>query len=443
MSSKILIISALSSQGEGIAKDNSKIYFVRGALPGQKVLAKIVQEKKQYTVAETEHILEDIRGVREYICPHQECGGCPLQGISLEEEEQYKKNRILSDFKKIAKISEIDLEIVSLSTIQYRNKMEFAFGYDEKGEKSIGLYKAKSNTVVSVTQCALVPSVYMQILSLVREHLQKSSFSVWRNKKGFWRYIVIRHSLLHNKYMVHCITGRSFPSANEEIKKLASAITELPGLSFIHSERKSTYNVAFGEKVLFQMGENYLEESLYVNGKQSFFCYGVNDFFQINTEMASLLFQEVVLSIPFGSRLLDLCCGVGSIGLSCSSQLTELYGIENMKSSLYFAKYNAQKNVAIKTKYTAKDIKDITYEESVEYDCVCVDPPRGGSCKETISVLCKAKIPILIYISCNPATLARDIALLSKIYEIKRAKGFNMFRFSPHIEVVMVCTARK
>lgn len=436
-STRIVSITDISSSGEGIAKVDGMIYFVSGAVPLQTVEARIVEEKKRYIRANFVRLIEDNATSRPYLCPHTDCGACTLRYLHYQEQCHYKQRLLQNSFSKIAK--QHDVLCYPIHTMNehtpYRNRVDFHYGYTKEGKQDIGLYSEQSHTIVPIPHCAIIPPDMLTLLAIAREQLTLSNIPVYHDKTGFWRTLVIRYSTYHNRYMIHCITT---PNSHfyHAVTKLFSALTEaFPSALCVHSIRTSTTLLAYGEHYITPKEQAFLTDVLPIANRDTQIRYGANSFFQNNYTMMNKLYSFVESLCRHRGTYLDICTGVGSIALSCFTHATKIYGIDSVKESIEYAQYNAQKN-KIDALFRALDMKNIHARYIQDIDTICVDPPRGGLHPHVIKALIVSKARYIIYISCNPSTMARDCALLQKKYSILHSTPFDMFPHTVHCESV-------
>ena len=441
-SKRILSITDISSTGQGIAKLDGKIYFVTDAWPSQTVEATIIQEKKRYVLSKMTALLEDSAPSRPYLCPHTQCGGCTLRYIPYHEQCLYKQQLLQNAFLKITK-EEVPCYPIQAITqhIPYRNKVEFHYGYTIDGNQDIGFYTQLSHTVIPITHCPLIPNGMIQILSIARQQLAISKTPVYYKNTGFWRHLVIRYSTHYKQYMIHCITAPD-PFYYEHVTSLFSALTEeFPDAICVHSIRKNPLTFAYGEKYITPHQKAYLTDTISVATKTIHIRYGANCFFQNNYEMMHKLYSAIETLCRHKHAYLDICTGVGSIALTCFQNATNILGIDSIQESIQYAHYNAKYN-GIDADFKIISMKNLHVKFLQGIHAVCVDPPRRGLHPKLIHVLLNSRIQYIIYVSCNPATMARDCTLLQQAYTIRHSTPFDMFPHTVHCESLTLLERR-
>lgn len=442
-SKRVISITDISSTGEGIGRLDGKVYFVHGAWPLQTVEVSILQEKPRYVRATISRLLEDTASSRPYLCPHTQCGACTLRYIPYQEQCLYKEQLLQNSFSKIAKEQHVLCNRIQAmpEQRQYRNKVEFHYGYTQEGKEDIGFYQENSHTIIPITHCAIVPPAMLEILTLARKQLSLSGISVYHNGTGFWRHLVIRHSQYSNRYMIHCITA-PLTQYYHAVQHLFSALTEVfSDCICVHSVRKSPALLARGEQYITSPHEAYLLDTISLQNRTTTIRYGANSFFQNNHTMMTMLYSAIERLCRRKESYLDLCTGVGSIALSCFSNATHIEGIDSIAEAIGYAKLNARDNNIV-AHFTTLDMRKLTRQHVHTINSICVDPPRGGLHPHVIDILHTSNIQYIIYISCNPMTMARDCSLLQKTYTILHSTPFDMFPHTVHCESLTLLEKR-
>lgn len=436
MTSKIVLsITDIASNGKGIAKHNGKVYFVSGAFPMQTVEARIIQEKDRFTLCDAITLLDDSHTHRPSLCPHTECGGCALRFIPYEEQCLYKQQILQNTFVKIAKNNDVLYHPISAmeEPRHFRTKAEFHYGLSATGKPDIGFYASQSHTVIPVSQCAVIPADMLAILDIARTFLKNNTIPVYHNNSGFWRYLVLRYSVTNKQYMIHCITT-PIPSYYSAVQSLFHAIVEqFPSALCVHSIRKSKYQLAQGESYITKNNTDFLSEILTLHNTKTMLDYGPNCFFQNNYAMMQQLYSAIhSYNLPHAT-IADICAGVGSIGLSAFKNAKKYVGFDYEGESIEFARKNALSN-DIDAHYFAMDMKHCPTHFLDDIDILCVDPPRSGLDSALIQAIKNSSAQRIIYVSCNPSTMARDCSLLQKEFLIRESTLFDMFPHTVHCE---------
>lgn len=393
-------ITRLNHSGEGIGLIDGKITFIPKTIPGDIVEAKIIKEHKNYIEARCISYKNSNKERLTAPCPYyQECGGCQLMNLEYQHQLAYKKEKIINILKKYANIT-FNPSIKESNTLEYRNKITL-----QVKDGIIGLYAPNSNNLIPITKCLLVDKDINNLITIIKDNLDLSNIS----------QIVIRNS--SSKLMANFL-GKIDKSTL--INTLSNQLASLY-LNDTH---------IYGEKTITATLDKYK------------FLISPKSFFQVNYNQTINLYNQVKTYLGTNNNeVLDLYCGTGTIGIYVSECCKKVTGIELNPSSVRDAKNNITlnnlNNIAIKEGDVSKllDAKNT-------YDAIIVDPPRSGLDKKTRQTLLQIKSKKLIYISCDPITLARDLNDLKEIYDIKDITLFDMFPNTYHVETVVLLSRK-
>ncbi len=451
-----LDIESLAYGGMGLARIDKFVVFVKYAIPGQKVLARIYKKRKGFAEAQVLQLLHESPNAVDVRCKHYWICS-KLQSLSYEEQLKEKAEQVQDAFNRIGGYNKFELDKIQEadSTYHYRNKMEFTFSPNrwvlesepEGVDKSfaLGLHiPGRFDKILDVHECHIQPEIGNKILSVAREvclnNLELRPYDP-RSHVGFLRFLMLRYGINTNDLMVNIVT------AYHDIDKLAllsdKLLEEFPEItSLVNNVNTRKSDVAFGEYETLLYGNSHIQEKI---GNLTFEI-SANSFFQTNTLQGEVLYKELenIIGLKGDEVLYDLYCGTGTIGLYLSSKVKEVYGFEVIRSALDDAEKNADRN-EISNAYFLKANLD-TYFKSGQLpnrvpkpDVVIVDPPRAGLHPDMVQYLPKLKAKKIIYVSCNPTTQARDAKILhEKGYNIKRAVMVDMFPHTPHIEMIIL-----
>ncbi|MBO8158461.1 23S rRNA (uracil(1939)-C(5))-methyltransferase RlmD [Thermosyntropha sp.] len=403
-------IEGITHKGEGVGRINGKAVFIPYALPGEKVEIEIVKEKRKFAYARILNILKPSSYRTEPSCSHYyQCGGCHLQHTVYEEQLRIKQ-RIVEDAT--ARIGKLDVEINGVIGAdypwQYRNKVTW-----HVKEGKLGYYQPESQNLVEIKTCRLISEDMQRVSWVLSELLQ-------RNEGYGQGEIVLRQSSYSKRIML------IFKNLNLDSNFISALKSQTDAIYF--------YNRGHLEHI---HGDLYLEEKIGDN----IFRLSPLSFFQINQKQNEKIidFVKKALELTGGEKILDAYCGVGSIGLSLADQAGFVLGIENNREATANAEYNAIQNRIKNSRFIAGDCEKILPELHEKFDIAVVDPPRSGLERAVIDVLIKFKPEKILYVSCNPSTLARDLALLTVGgYEIQKIQPFDMFCQTHHVECVVL-----
>ncbi len=427
-----LEIMKMGINGEGIAYSNRIPVFIPGALINEIVEAKIVVKNERYMKGEILRLVKSSPYRIDALCMHQEkCGGCPLMIADLSQQLKWKEDHLKQTLIKYAQIDPHLVEKIQVNPepFAYRNQCKLPI-VKHKGKLICGLYEENSNHLILIKHCL----VHNELLEKCRKEIMRIcnhyKFSDFSNGKGL-RTLVLR--VMEDHVQVTFITGNmTFPSKFiDEIMSIESVVSVIQN---INSNRKS--RDVFGKETIVLAGNNKLEFTL--EGLQ--LQLSPNSFFQLNTKQALRMFNKVKEFIQPGNCLVEAYCGVGIMSLLYHKHFKELIGIEIIKEAIENAKVNAENNQIENCRFICGDsaVECRKIAAKKEIDCLIVDPPRSGLDDKMIHMIRSTNIKQIIYISCNPSTLAKNLAELKKDYEINHIIPFDMFTHTPHVETIVV-----
>lgn len=386
----ILDILRFNNEGDGVAKYNDFVIFVKNSLKGEKVKAIITEINDNYAVANTKEVIEESKYRIDPVCPYYKyCGGCNLLHMTSNLELEFKKDLVKNVLKKISNV-DIDIsDIKSYNELGYRNKISL-----KVKDNKIGLYQEKSNKLVTIDKCLLVSDRVNDIINKLKDIVIDSNISE----------IIIRE--IDDKIMV------IFDKLNKDISLDVDSIY-------------------LGDKCIF--GTKYLVKE--INGYK--FVVSPKSFFQVNSVTASNLYDKVVSYINKNDRVLDLYSGTGTISILMSKNAKEVTGVEVIQDAVIDANKNLELNNISNVNFICSKVEDVI-DRFKNIDFIVLDPPRGGSDKKTLRTILSINPKKIVYISCNPITLARDYNILKNNYDIKEVTLFDMFPRTNHVETVMI-----
>ncbi len=436
-----LRIEQPASGGAGLARVDGRVVFVDGGLPGALVRARVTRETPSCLYAVAQETLEASPGAAEPFCPHfGECGGCTWQDAAYPAQLDWKTAIVAEQLRRLGGL-DVPVEPCLASPLErgYRNKMEFAFG--PGGRTLLGLrHRRDPSRIVEVEHCALMPEPAMAILAAARELAAKTSLPCYlpRTGSGVWRHLVLRRSELTGRWLVQLIVGPSTPAGRLKAmgEELLKRFDVLDGV--VLGVRKERSDFAQAERRAWVLGKDNLEEDL--NGLR--FTVSADAFFQTNTRAAALLCDAAVQAAELTGteRVWDLYCGVGSITLHLARQAGRVVGYESVEAAVRDARTNARANAVENCEFVAGDLKSAMGGHRP--DVIVLDPPRTGLHPDTPDALLRLAPARMVYVSCNPATLARDLKRLDAAYTVDRVAPVDMFPHTAHVEAVARLTRR-
>lgn len=433
--------SQFPSTGVGYAED--RIIYVKNAFPGQTVTGRV--KKKRDDHADLKLISVDERADYEIDapCPHfGVCGGCSSQSIPYEKQLDFLSEEVKTLFKE----GEVDTgEYLGIqgspSQYEYRNKMEFTFGDEAKGEPlSLGMHiRGKSFGILTVDNCQIVDEDYRKIIKLTVEYFREQDLPYYRVMKaeGYLRNLVIRKAQNTGEILVNLVTTTQIDfNLTEYVKLLRSQTYRGNLVSILHTENDSLSDAVIPEKVNVLYGKDYIRET--VLGLQ--FNISPFSFFQTNTKGAESLYSIVreFMGDSENKVVFDLYCGTGTIGQIVAPTAKKVVGIELIEEAVEAAKENAKLNGLDNCEFLAGDVAEIIKKVKDKPDIIILDPPRTGVHPKALDYVIRFKAKEIIYVSCNPKTLVNDLKVLTeKGYKVVQTKVKDMFPNTPHAETVV------
>jgi len=446
-----LKIEKMAFGGPGIGFVDGFVVFVPASAPGDEVRVKLYTKKKDYAEGRIVELLKPSEARTLAPCPYYPyCGGCQWQHIKYKYQLRYKESLVTEALNKIAGLGKVAIRqiIPSAVTTAYRNKMEFSFSRKRwalpheiplpEDDKSfaLGLHVPGTfNKVLDISQCMLQPETGNEILQAVRKEARGTGLPAYDIKahQGFWRYLTIRHSVAFDEWMVNIVSSEENPLILGAIAaRLAESIGNIKSIVNNISTKKAGVAVGDYEKLLY--GQPYLMEKI----GPLLFRISANSFFQTNTLGAKKLYDIVAEFTGLSGKetVLDLYSGTGTIALYLAPKARKLTGIEINAAAVADAVKNRDLNGIDNVSFVQGDIRDQLPLTTGIPDVVILDPPRSGIHKDVGKQICHLAPPMLVYVSCNPVTMARDILLLKDFYELVEVQPVDMFPHTYHVEAV-------
>ena len=426
-------------EGEGIAKIDNFTIFVPGAIKGEKIKILIVKVLSSHAFGKIIEILNESETRQDSDClTYKRCGGCNLRHIKYEETLRMKRNAVQSLVNKTIKNKLKVEETVGMENpFHYRNKAQYPLGINKEGEPVIGVFANRTHEVIPMEKCLIQNPQSEEIGKFILKFIKQNNMSIYDEKrgKGLFRHIVIKVGIKTNQIMcVLVINGKSIPKEFELIEKL---VVKFPNIKTIvkNINMKNT-NVILGQENINVYGDGYIEDKL----GEYIFKISPLSFYQVNPIQAEKLYNLGVemAQISKNDTVFDLYCGIGTISLFMAKYAKKVYGIEIVKEAVIAANENALLNGVDNTEFYAGDVEvvldDLINNKGVKADIVMFDPPRKGLDKNSINNILKIKPKKIVYISCNPATLVRDLAEFEDLYDVQKIVPVDMFPWTSHVE---------
>ncbi len=437
-------ITDIGVNGEGIGKIDNFTIFVEGALPNEKVNIKIIKVKKNYGYGKLIKVLIPSPYRKEPICKYfNKCGGCNLLHLDYNQQLNIKSKFIQSNLKKIAKIEDIKVPVAigMDNPFNYRNKASFPINFTDK--INIGFYKPRSHNIINIDNCIIQNPINNIIIEKTREFIKESNISIYdeNSGKGDLRHIVTRVANKTNEILICLvINNNKFLYKDLLIKKFKN-IPNLDSIVINYNTNKN--NVILGDKIENIFGKGYIIDYI----KDLKFNISPLSFYQVNPIQTELLYEKALqfCNLTGDEIVFDAYCGIGTISLFLAKNCKKVYGIEIVPDAIKNAKENAKINNITNAQFFVGKSEDVIpkliFEENIYPDVIVVDPPRKGCDIALLDAIAKTNIKKLVYVSCDNATLARDINYLSNFgFKLDKIQPVDMFCMTTHIECVALIT---
>ena len=430
-------------EGEGIAKINNFTIFIPSALKNEKIRILIVKVLSSHAFGKILEIIQPSPYRIESDCnTYKRCGGCSLRHVQYKETLKMKQNAVQSLVNKTLRDKiEVEQVLGMENPYHYRNKAQYPLGIDKDGRPIMGVFANRTHEIIPIHTCLIQNQMSESVAKFVFDYIVKNNISIYDEKtgKGLIRHIVTKIAVKTNEVMcILVINGKDIPREKELVQKI---IDNFPNVkSIVKNINIKNTNVILGEENINLYGNGFIEDKL----GDFVFKMSPLSFYQVNPIQAERLYQIGVeaAQITKNDVVFDLYCGIGTISLFMSKYAKKVYGIEIVQEAVAMAKENALQNNIENIEFISGDVEkifdDLICNRKIIPGIVMVDPPRKGLDNRSIENIIKVRPKRLVYISCNPATLVRDLAKLQDFYDIKRIKPVDMFPFTSHVECVAV-----
>ncbi|WP_066306014.1 23S rRNA (uracil(1939)-C(5))-methyltransferase RlmD [Bacillus sp. FJAT-29814] len=437
-----LTIKRLGINGEGVGYFKKQVVFVPGALPGEEVVVEATKIHPKFAEAKIKKIRIKSPHRVKPLCPvYDQCGGCQLQHLDYQQQLKEKRDIVVQSLERHTNLNVGKLEIRDTIGMEnpwgYRNKSSFQVG-EKAGKVLAGLYGLNSHQLINIDQCVVQHAQTNEATSAIKRILEELQIPIYNEKtnKGIVRTIVTRVGVQSGELQVILITSqKELPKKElitEEIQKRLPKVKSI--VQNINGEKTS---LIFGDETLSLAGEDFIQETL---GDLQFEL-SARTFFQLNPTQTVNLYDEVkkAAQLTGKEKVVDAYCGVGTIGLWLADQAAEVRGMDVIPESIEDAKKNAKRHGFTNTKYVpgkAEEVLPKWVKKGWKPEVIVVDPPRTGLDKQLIQTILQVEAQKVIYVSCNPSTLAKDIETLSKKYKVEYIQPVDMFPQTAHVECV-------
>ncbi len=437
-----LTIKRLGINGEGVGYFKRQVVFVPGALPGEEVVVEATKVHPKFVEAKIKNIRKKSEFRVQPICPvYEECGGCQLQHLDYSQQLKEKRDIVIQSLERHTELPINQMDIRETMGMEnpwnYRNKSQFQVGQKD-GKVLAGLYGINSHNLVHIDQCAVQHTKTNKAIGTVRKVLQKLQIPIYseKSKKGIVRTVVARVGIQTGELQIVLITvKKELPQKEQIVEEIKKRLPEVKSImQNINGEKTS---LIFGDETVNLGGNDFIQETL---GDLSFEL-SARTFFQLNPEQTVKLYNEVkeAAQLTGTEKVVDAYCGVGTIGLWVADQAAEIRGMDVIPESIEDAKKNAARHGIKHAQYVtgkAEVILPKWANEGWTPDVVIIDPPRTGLDQQLLETLLKVKPKRIVYVSCNPSTLAKDISVLAPLYKMEYIQPVDMFPQTSHVECI-------
>lgn len=435
-------ITGLTHEGQGVGKLEGFVVFVDSALPGETVDIKIIKQTKSYAVGQLIKVIKPAEIRVEPFCPvFDKCGGCAVQHMTYKAQLDFKKDTVLQNLKRIGGLEDVKVHdtIGMESPFNYRNKVQYPVAGEGKDIR-IGFYESRSHNIIDSSECNIQPDESNIIRDIVRSFCRENGISIYNEKtgKGLLRHVMVRKGFKTNEIMVVLvINGQKLPKSDELIKILLQKYENIKSVMLNINTRNT--NIILGEQNICIHGQEYISDYI---GKYRFNISPLS-FFQVNPIQTEVLYRKALeyAGLTGNETVFDLYCGIGTISLFLSEKAKRVIGVEVVPEAIEDAKQNAALNNVTNTEFIVGEAEKVIprfYEEGIRADVVVVDPPRKGCDEVLLSTLVSMEPKRIVYVSCNPSTLARDLKYLSEHgFKVVEAQPVDMFPWTGHVECVI------
>lgn len=450
----VIKIEDMGTDGAGIGKIDGFPFFVKDAVIGDEIEAKIIKMKKSYGYARLEKVLAPSSFRVTPVCSfHKQCGGCQLQALSYEKQLEFKTRKVRNHLVRIGGFPAPLIDAVMEPIIgmedcfHYRNKAQFPIGMDREGNPVAGFYAGRTHSIIANTDCVLGTEENREILEIILEYMRKYKVKAYdeNTRKGLLRHVLIRKGFASGELMVCLvINGRKLPEAG----RLTEALSRVQNMTSVsYSINQENTNVIMGQEILPIWGSRTISDRL---GDVTFSISPLS-FYQVNPVQTERLYELAVAYADLHGEetVWDLYCGIGTISLFMAKRAKRVYGVEIIPQAIEDARANAKRNHIENAEFFAGKAEEVLpafYERMsrenkedamLHPDVIVVDPPRKGCDERCLSTMLQMQPEKIVYVSCDSATLARDLkALCQGGYELKRVRPVDQFPHTVHVETV-------
>ncbi|CCZ17467.1 rNA methyltransferase TrmA family [Clostridium sp. CAG:780] len=430
-------------EGEGIAKIDGLTVFVPGSIKGEKCEILIVKVLASHAYGKIVNIIKKSENRKESDCAtYKRCGGCSLRHMTYEHTLKLKRQVVQNLVNKGLKEKVEVLETIGMENpYNYRNKAQYPVGLNSDGQPEVGVFAQRTHTIIPIQTCLIQTEISQKIAKTIIDFVKEKNIQVYdeENQKGLLRHIVIKVGKYTNQVMCILVLNDSkFDQEQELVKLLCEKYPEIK--TIVKNINNKNTNVILGKENINLYGNGYIEDKL----GEYIFKISPMSFYQVNPVQAEILYTTAInqANLDKNDILFDLYCGIGTIGIFASKYVNKVYGIEIVPQAIEDAKENAKINDVKNIEFICGDVEvafdELINKEKIAPSAIIVDPPRKGLDSKTVENIAKIKPAKLVYISCNPATMVRDLTKLENIYNIKAIQPVDMFPWTNGVESITI-----
>ena len=462
-------IEDIGNDGEGIGRADGYTLFIKDAVIGDTVKAQITKCGKNYGYARVEKVVTPSPFRVSPKCAfHRQCGGCQIQAMQYERQLVWKENKVRENLMRIGGFAAERINVVMEHIAgmeepwHYRNKAQFPIGYDRDGNLIAGFYAGRTHDIIANTDCLLGPAENREILEAVLSYMKENRVSAYRETtgEGLVRHVLIRSGFFSGEIMVCLvINGKRLPAEDKLVETLTKLqFSERRIVSISVSVNTEKTNVIMGKKIRLLWGNEYMEDSLKVMNlsghgeteaaqteERIIFRISPLSFYQVNPRQTEKLYCLALeyAQLTGKETVCDLYCGIGTISLFMAKRAGKVYGVEIVPQAIEDARENARRNQITNAEFYVGKAEEVLPElferKGIRPDVIVVDPPRKGCDEKCLETMIAMQPERIVYVSCDPATLARDLKILcGGGSEIRRVRAVDQFGHTCHVEVVIM-----
>ena len=431
-------VSDYSYEGQGVIKIDGLVYFIKDVLSGEIIEFQVIKKHKNYGFGKAIKIIKPSVNREIFRCSYHKCHNCDLKALNYTEQIKFKKQTLAHTLEK-AKITGNNIEFsANDKPTNYRNKIVLHFK-SEKATLALGYFCNKKGDVVPVEQCWLADERINAVLTKITLLFKTATLSTYdyQTKKGLLKHLIMRVS--HNNELLIGVVINS-KTINNELRSILNRISNIANVKSVVVNCNTLHN-----SLLLSPDNRVITPNAYIIDEILGYRFrlSLNSFYQVNTTMLSKLYLKA-LSLAHLNKddvVLDAYCGVGTLSLLLSAKVKKVIGVDIVQEAIIDAKYNKELNEVNNAIFICSDVDEYIRQFNAEINCVFLDPPRSGASESFLKTIIDHKIKSIIYISCNPVTLARDISLLKAHgYTLENVAGFDLFSYTHHLECVVKLT---